>query len=407
MRILVVDDSAMIRSMLGHSLKGWGYQPVAVDNIDKASQLILTENIQFVLTDWIMPGGTGPTLCRRIRDMELPYYVYIILITSLEGSQSLVEGIDAGADDFIHKPIKLEELHARIRAGERMLQLEHTLKERNDKLQEISRNLIAAQEIINRDLVLAGNMQRALLPTSSSSLQGVSIDGLFCPSSHVSGDIFNFFRLDEHHIGFYVADVAGHGVAAAMLSFTLSRLLTPDMSRGSPLKLKLSDPPFYEIVMPSSSVVEELNVQFQTDATHNILYFTMIYGVIDTRLHVIDICQAGHPNPIYLPKEGPAQFIGEGGFPVGITTLAEYESFRLNYNSGDRLFLYSDGITECSNGNNELFGADRLLMLVSDTRHLPINEVLKKIEAEISIWRGSNEFEDDVSMLVLEMLNNS
>ena len=124
-------------------------------------------------------------------------------------------------------------------------------------------------------------------------------------------------------------------------------------------------------------------------------------------MHVIDICQAGHPNPIYLPKEGPAQFIGEGGFPVGITTLAEYESFRLNYNSGDRLFLYSDGITECSNGNNELFGADRLLMLVSDTRHLPINEVLKKIEAEISIWRGSNEFEDDVSMLVLEMLNNS
>jgi sigma-B regulation protein RsbU (phosphoserine phosphatase) len=402
MRILIVDDMATSRMVLERSLRKWGYEAVSVDNIDAATQLLLNDSIQFVLTDWVMPGGDGPTLCRRIRALNLPFYTYIILVTSLEGSQSLFDGMEAGADDFIHKPIQMDELLARIRAGERVLQLEKMLQDRNVKLQELSNNLLAAQKIITQDLQLAGNMQRGLLPTASSSLQGVAIDGLFCPSAHVSGDIFNFFRLDEHHIGFYAIDVSGHGVAAAMLSFTLSQLLTPELNRGSPLKCNLSEAPYYEIVKPSSAVIEALNLQFQMDATHT-LYFTMIYGVIDTQLHTIDLCQAGHPNPIYLPTEGSAQFIGDGGFPVGVTTLAEYESIRLNYSTGDRLFFYSDGITECMNVNEEMFGPERLLMFVDETRDLSMSEVLNRLEEHMCSWRGGNEFEDDISMLALEM----
>jgi sigma-B regulation protein RsbU (phosphoserine phosphatase) len=245
-------------------------------------------------------------------------------------------------------------------------------------------------------------MQRSLLPTASSSLQGVAIDCLFCPSVHVSGDIFNFFRLDEDHVGFYAIDVSGHGVAAAMLSSRLSQLLTPEMNRGSPLKYSLPEAPYYGIVKPSSAVIEALNLQFQMDATHT-LYFTMVYGVIDTRLQTIDICQAGHPNPIYLPTEGAAQFIGEGGFPVGITTLAEYEPINLSYAAGDRLFFYSDGITECMNSQEEMFGPERLLIFVEETRELPISAVLTWLEQHMRLWRGSDKFEDDISVLALEM----
>ena len=202
MRILIVDDMATSRMVLERALKKWGYEAVSVDNIDDATQLLLSESIQFVLTDWVMPGGDGPTLCRRIRALDQPFYTYIILVTSLEGSQSLVDGMEAGADDFIHKPIQMDELLARIRAGERVLQLEKSLQDRNVKLQELSDSLLTAQKIITWDLQLAGTMQRSLLPTASSSLQGVAIDCLFCPSVHVSGDIFNFFRLDEDHVGF-------------------------------------------------------------------------------------------------------------------------------------------------------------------------------------------------------------
>ena len=133
------------------------------------------------------------------------------------------------------------------------------------------------------------------------------------------------------------------------------------------------------------------------------LYFTMVYGVIDTHLHTIDICQAGHPNPIYLSTEGSAQFIGDGGFPVGITTLAEYESISLNYASGDRLFFYSDGITECMGINQEMFGSERLLNFIIETRELPISEVLVRLEQCMRLWRGSDKFEDDISVLALEM----
>jgi sigma-B regulation protein RsbU (phosphoserine phosphatase) len=393
---------ATSRMVLERSLKKWGYETNSVDNIDDAAQLLFSESIQFVLTDWVMPGGDGPTLCRRIRALNQPFYTYIILVTSLEDSQSLVDGMEAGADDFIHKPIQMDELLARIRAGERVLQLEKSLQDRNVKLQELSDSLLAAQKIITWDLQLAGTMQRSLLPTASSSLQGVAIDCLFCPSVHVSGDIFNFFRLDEDHVGFYAIDVSGHGVAAAMLSSRLSQLLTPEMNRGGPLKYSLPEAPYYGIVKPSSSVIEALNLQFQMDDIHT-LYFTMVYGVIDTRLQTIDICQAGHPNPIYLPMEGSAQFIGEGGFPVGITTLAEYESISLNYASGDRLFFYSDGITECMNSREEMFGPERLLAFINETREFPISEVLTRLEQYMRLWRGSDKFEDDISMLALEM----
>jgi len=129
----------------------------------------------------------------------------------------------------------------------------------------------------------------------------------------------------------------------------------------------------------------------------------MIYGVIDTRSHSIDLCQAGHPNPIYLPKEGSAQFIGDGGFPVGITTFAEYESIHLTYTPGDRLFFYSDGITECINSLEEMFGPERLLAFINETRDLPMREVLRLLEKQMSLWHGNKDFDDDISVLALEI----
>ncbi|MGR9087182.1 MAG: PP2C family protein-serine/threonine phosphatase [Gammaproteobacteria bacterium] len=402
MRVLIVEDSVRSRTLLEKSLGHWGYEPVSADNVYEAFQMFLSGSIQMVITEWIMPEGDGLALCRRIRALNQPFYTYIILMTSVDDAQSLLEGMDAGADDFVHKPVRLDELHVRIRSGERVLNLEKTLQARNAKLQEISNTLLAAQEIINHDLQLAGNMQRGLLPAKSSNLQGVAIDSVFRPSTQVSGDIFNFFRLDEEHIGFYSIDVSGHGVAAAMLSFTLSRLLTPEMNRNSPLKYSTAEAPYYGIVRPASTVIAALNQQFQTDAV-NSLYFTMIYGIIDTSTRTMDICQAGHPHPIYMRCGDAPELIGEGGFPVGIAPYAEYESIGFGYQAGDRLFIYSDGITECTNANGEMFGVDRLLSVIEDTRHLRITETLDRLDQLICAWRGG-AFEDDISILALEIV---
>ncbi len=389
MRILIVEDELITRVIMERSLEKLGYDVVSVDNINLAKAIIESEKIQFVITDWIMPGGNGNLLCQCVRALNLPFYTYMILVTSLEDSRSVVEGMDAGADDFIRKPIQLEELHARIRAGERILALEKNLK--------------AAYDVINRDVKMAETMQRSWLPSAASTVQNIAIDWLFHPSTYGSGDAFNYFQLDEHHIGFYMIDVAGHGIASNMLSFTLSKFLSPDISCSILLKYNLLSASGRQLVRSAPAVVTNLNQDFQTDANIT-LYFTMIYGVIDTLSRSIDLCQAGHPHPLYLHQGKPAEFITHGGLPVGVIADVNYESVFLTYCSGDRLFLYSDGITECESLEGEMFGNERLRMFIDETRHLKINEVISQLNKRIKSWRGIESFEDDISMLVLEFL---
>jgi sigma-B regulation protein RsbU (phosphoserine phosphatase) len=395
MRILVVEDSSVTRLMIERILKNWHYDVIAVDNIDSATDIILKEKIQFVITDWIMPGGNGTVLCQRIRAKNLPFYTYMILLTSLEDTKSAIQGIESGADDYIRKPFHHDELRARIRAGERILLLEKTLTETN-------KQLLATREIINRDLKTAAGMQRSLLPPKLLTIRGISIDWIFQPSMYLSGDIFNFFPLNGHHIGFYIIDVAGHGIASAMLSFTLSRLLSPDVSYSSHLKFSSPETPLSQLIRPASTVVQQLNQQFQTNED-NLLFFTMIYGVIDTTLQTIELCQAGHPSLIYQQKDKEPEFIANSGLPVGVIAHENYESVLLNYHTGDRLFLYSDGIIECESPSGEMFGKERLREFIDKNRHLNISEIMSKLDQVIYAWRKKNSFEDDISMLVLEI----
>ena len=387
MQILIIDENA-IPFVMAQSLKKQGYDVISVGNTNLAIEIILREQIQFVITDSIIPEGcSGSVLCQRLRELDLPFYTYIILVTSPDGLQSEVQGIDSDPDDFILKPIQYHELYARIKAGEQELRSQ--------------KNLQRVNEAHRHDIKMAATMQRSLLPDASSSIQSITIDWLFFPSTDMSGDIFNFFSLDEHHVGFYIIDVAGHGIASAIKSSVLTRMLSPYMGSRNLLKLSLPVAPFYQL-RTTSEVVAILNEEFQTD-DFDILYFTMVYGVIDTLAHTIDFCQAGHPHPLYLTHERTAQFIGDGGFPVGISAQAEYTPIHLVYCSDDRLFLYSDGITECESPDGIPFGAERLRMFVDETRHLRINEVVYQLKERICSWCQRDFFEDDISMLVLEM----
>jgi len=124
MRVLVADDDSVTSVMLEYCLEQFGYEVTVVDNGLKALELVRTGEYQLVISDWSMPKMTGLELCRQIRKRPSSSYTYIILLTSHEGTDSVVEGLDAGADDFITKPFQPEELHVRLRAGERVLALE-------------------------------------------------------------------------------------------------------------------------------------------------------------------------------------------------------------------------------------------------------------------------------------------
>lgn len=403
MRILIVGDSKIMRRTLETVVSSWGYEVICATTGEEAWERVQEDSPGLVITDWMLPNMDGPTLCRHIRKAgQQQFYVYIILLTAREDTQSLVEGLQAGADDFVRKPINFQELRARVAAGERIVKLEQALRTQNLHLRQLSEQLRSAHAQIQRDLVLAGEIQRALIPQRDMMVQGIRFERMFCPSTHVSGDALNYFRLDEYHIGFYIIDVAGHGVAPAMMSVLLSRLLSPIMSQGFLLKRTICEAPYYELVLPPSEVVRELNHQFQNDAD-NLPYFTMIYGVIDTDTRTLQFCQAGHPSPLYMARGASPQLLGEGGFPVGLLPVADYDSMTLSYGSGDRLFLYSDGITECANSEGEMFGPVRLQRFLAKTRDLPLGEVLRRLRKHMCEWHGGDLFEDDISVLAIEM----
>ena len=402
MRILVADDGGETRFILSRLLKRWGHEVSTAKDGLEAWEILQQEPISFLLTDWVMPNLDGTDLCKMIRSTNLSRYIYIILLTSKDDKSDLIAGMEAGADDFLIKPFNVDELQLRIRAGERILNLERTLEERNRKLSETYQALEDAYSRIKEDLIAAAEMQQSLLPQTAITLSGVKFNWLFRPCTFVAGDIFNFFRLDEARVGFYHLDVAGHGIPSALLSVTLSKVLTPDPSQDSPLKHFIQQPPHYEITTPVD-VVTQLNHRFQSDVD-KMMYFTMIYGVYDSRLRQLTLTQAGHPSPVYLQYGGSPVLLGNGGFPVGMLAEAEYDALTVTLHLGDRLFLYSDGIPECTNSSGQQFTEARLMEYIAASAHLPMNELIQGLEEGLFQWRGREEFDDDISLLALEIV---
>lgn len=314
------------------------------------------------------------------------------------------EGKPAGSVHILRDITERKKLEARVKEGERMLRLQKDLEGRNKKLRESNEKLRQAYSVIQKDLQAGAKIQSSLIPRSAATIYGIRFDSIFLPSSYVAGDIFNYFRLDEHHVGFYVLDVAGHGIPAAMLSVTLSRALSPENHEDSPLKqfLPYPEPPYYRLINPAM-VVQALNNRFQADAD-TMQYFTMIYGIMDSRDGETVMTIAGHPPPILVKREGTATPIGSGGYPVGMLPDRDYEEERIRLDKGDRLILYSDGITECTNNQAEQFSLDRLSRLLEGGQPLALDKLMKRTKERLHGWRASGEFEDDVTLLAMERM---
>lgn len=392
MRILIVEDDRASALLLTAMLQRWGYEVVHASDGQRAWEILHEQDIRLVISDWMMPRVDGPELCRRIRKSGLPGYTYVILLTARGERQAIVEGLGAGADDFVAKPFDQEELHARLRAGMRIVKLESDLEQRNHRLEDAYRSM-------RQDLEAAATMQRNLLPKPSPLLGGCSFDWLFVPSSFVAGDILDYFPLDPHHVAFYLLDVAGHGVRAAMHSVALSRLLSSSHRRDR--GRTGSWPDVLDMGAPSpAEVVRSLNARFET-ATDAQSYFTMIYGVIDARDGTTRIVQAGHPAPIHQSGSS-ARLVGTGGYAVGMLPDVEYEELEIRLEQGDRLFVYSDGVVECKNGSAEEFSPGRLLETLCEQRGVPAAQALASLASHLERWSGDQPYRDDMTMLAIE-----
>jgi sigma-B regulation protein RsbU (phosphoserine phosphatase) len=391
--VLLAEDDPLMREFLAAVLSSLGYAVTVAANGREALDILERSPISLVLTDWMMPEVDGAELCRRVRARRSEQYTYIVLLTGRQDSAALVEGMEAGADDFLTKPPDVNELRVRLRAGERVLRLQRQLARRNRKLELANQRIREAYGRIERDLVAAASAQRRLLPRPGG-LDGLSYDWLFLPSSHVGGDTFNVVQRDGSSVAFYQIDVAGHGVPAALMSFTLQRVLS-----GTSLGIGPADaPPRWD---DPTRIVGELNRRFQADE-EDTTYFTMLYGVLDTRSGEVRLTQAGHPSPIHAAREGPVGMIGEGGPVVGLFPDPGYETVSLRMGLGDRLVLYSDGVVECENPEGEAFSEERLMAVAGETLAVPLDGALAELNRRLEAWRGAPAYDDDVSVLVIE-----
>ncbi len=403
MRLLVAEDDPISRRLIESALTKCGHEVVTAENGAQAWQLFQESEFPLVISDWIMPELDGIELLQRVRAYPRPGYVYFIMLTAKTDKHDVIRGIEAGADDFMTKPFDHDELRARLRAGERIIRLEHDLAQRNDDLTAINVALARANERMKADLDAAAALQRHLLPIDSPDAGRAQFAWRLKPCPTLAGDFLNVYRLNEQNIGFFMIDVCGHGVAATLQSATLGRLLAPSPDRSSLVRKMLKFSPDY-FVVPPNHVAEQLNRWFLQN-TGQSRHFTLLYGILNLETPDLRYVCAGHPPPAYLPGSptDTGRILDNGAWPIGVTEEPAYEEHLLPLNTGDRVYLYSDGVIDTMDPKLERFGSTRLMTTLREANGRPLRDSVTALLGCVDAWRGDSELTDDLSVLALEV----
>ncbi|MEO6922760.1 MAG: fused response regulator/phosphatase [Bryocella sp.] len=394
MIILIVDDDPNRLDILRPWLEGSGHEVITVPSRRFSANVLQETAADVVLCDWHSEGATGEALCRIVR--EEPHYRYLLVYSGRDERLDFEACANAGADDILIPPLQRAQLQVRILSAERMLNLQRAFAEQNAAHIALNEKLDDAYQALYAELQAASELQLSLLPTVSDIHPGFNCDWLVLPSSFLAGDNLNYFIMQERYLIFYHLDVAGHGIPSALLSVTLNQLLSPQP--GSPM-VRFDPQLELKRIVPPVDVVSELNRRFQPQGDG---YFTMIYGVLDTVTHEVRFCQAGHPSPIKFAADGTVTEVGDGGFPIGLWPEMTWDETVTSLQPGERMVLYSDGITTCLNEDEIPYSLDQFKEVIRTRSHLPLKEVLEAVQADLEDWVRGRDFPDDISLLILE-----
>jgi phosphoserine phosphatase RsbU/P len=378
-QILVIDDDPVVRTVLKRTFQSQGYQATVVSNgeegIAKARQI----RPALIICDWMMTPLDGLEVCRTIKsDLELAT-TFFVLLTAKEKVEDRIVGLDAGADEFLSKPIEVNELKARVRAGLRLYQLSEDLRRQKATLQALNQKL-------KTELDEAAEYVRSLLPSPQTGK--IAIETLFQPSAQLGGDCFDYYQLDENCLAIYLLDVAGHGVGAALLSVSILNVMRSQ---------SLPHTNFFE----PSQVLAALNEAFPMNE-HGDKYFTIWYGVYHQTTRQLIYANAGHPPAILLVGSSPSDLqikkLGSPSLPIGILDDGEFEEERVEINPNSTLYIFSDGAYEIRDTNNNIWGIEALIDLLLESKKNNFDN-LKDIIEKIRVLTTNELFEDDLSLL--------
>lgn len=255
----------------------------------------------------------------------------------------------------------------------------------------MERELRQANERLRRDFDAAANIQTSLLPGRPAEVAGLAVDWVFEPCDRLGGDCFNVFTINERLVGFYLLDVTGHGVVAALQSVALARAL----SAAWPTPLTSG-------VHTAEIVAHQLNERFPLEPGAWD-YFTFLGGVIEMSTFTVRFVSAGHPAPVHVAAGGEPVVLQASGLPIGMFPGTEYTESVARLAPGDRLYCYSDGVTDAMNPADEDFNQTGLVASLAASRPRPLGETLQGVRENVRTWRGTDELDDDLTLVGLEV----
>jgi sigma-B regulation protein RsbU (phosphoserine phosphatase) len=371
MKILLADDSATSRHLVQRAVEDLGHECRVTKDGLEAWAALQDFDAEVVISDWVMPGMDGEELCRRVRGATERPYLYFVMLTSLEDRGHVLRGMEAGADDYLTKPLQTEELQTRLIAASRVTALHRNLRRR--------------QLETEKEIEVAAHIQRSLLPERPPRVPGATIAGHCFPAAHVGGDCFDYVADAEGRLVAFVADVAGHSISSALLMAMGRSTLRREIAAGA----------------SPAEVLTTTNRTMFDDLVATELFITMFCVRYDPRSRSLEYANAGH-NPPLLRRDGTVAELDAEGAAIGILPDVEFEAREAEFAPGDRLLLYTDGACEALDAAEVQFGEDRLRALLEELPEAPPDAFVDHAYAAVRAHVGSAPQQDDITLVALQ-----
>jgi sigma-B regulation protein RsbU (phosphoserine phosphatase) len=365
-------------------LGGAGYAPRFVD-FDQAADVDL-DQCDLFLVDSGRDIEPALHLCRQVRSRQGEHFMPLLMLTGDTSPRARLASLSSGADGYILHPFEHAELLAQVQTFADIKERHDHLLARSAEFSRVNKRLQAAYQQIDQELELARRIQDSFLPQCLPHLPEVRFAVKYRPCSRVGGDFYDVFRLDEQHLGFYVADAMGHGVPASLLAIFVKK----------GVKAKEIDGKDYRLV-PPGEVLRKLNRDLIEQALSEQPFVTMVYALLDFRQGILRFARSGHPYPLYIPCQGPPTLWQVEGTLLGVFE-ADYPMQTHRLAPGDKVLFYTDGL-DAGSFDNQPVGTASLLAAAGAFRHLPIEELVDRLATDLF---GHTRQSDDLTVLGVE-----
>lgn len=376
--ILIVDDDVLSRKILAQVLTSNGYNCQVCGDGAQALEIIHAKPPSLLLLDFDMPGANGAEVLKQLRSDQEQAIAQIpaIMLTAHGSDESEVSCLQAGADDFVTKPVNAAVLRARIETQLRLRSMRRQLEKQNDELEQWRHDL-------ERDLAAARLTQQSLIPQKPLVLHGWDVAASYRPVIQVGGDIYGWLPMKNDRILFWIADGSGHGAAAALLT-TLAKLL---FQHGS---VEQNAP---------ARVMEAVNDDFRSIFAGR-SFMTAMCVALDHTTGSAHVVGAGHPPLLINRSNGATESIPSVAPPLGLIERPEFAETALKLEPGDTFLLYTDGLFGTSKNEQRRVTVKQLEKMLDHAA--PTAEAfLTRILAQAVPNNGETALSDDLTALAV------